>query len=510
MRTAISLRESRQRRRASNKRRFMAGCELLEGRQLLSVQSPRIYTVTNLNDSGIGSLRAEIALANAQTGNPAGSMIQFQSGLAGTINPRSTLTLSETDGPEVITGPGISKLTIQADATIAPVAFDIAVKTSANISNMTINGDNNSGAITNSGTLTTTNTDFSNNTAALGGAIYNTGTLTTNNCTFSNNTATSVFGYDGGAIYSKGARTITINNSVFTTNSTDIDDVGTGALIINNTKFEGGSNSGLIGSNAIQNSNATLTINHSSFTNYHNDSSGGDIINGGELTIIGSTFTNSSATDGGAISNSGEAIIANSTFTGNSAISGPNIYNNNTITVVNSTTTGITNSNTGTLSINPPLGLTDAGGIYNGQAYPATANPLASVAPTFDYYDNTTSIDSGSTAPINAGQYTVTANYVAPGGYIITSASTQFTITKANATVVVTPYNVTYDGNAHEATGTATGVGGVTLTGLNLAGTIHTAVGTYTDTWAFSNPNYVSQSGTVVDNIKASQTVLSI
>ena len=46
-----------------------------------------------------------------------------------------------------------------------------------------------------------------------------------------------------------------------------------------------------------------------------------------------------------------------------------------------------------------------------------------------------------------------------------------FTINKATETINVAPYTVTYDGNPHTATATATGVGGVDLSAdLNLTG----------------------------------------
>ena len=56
------------------------------------------------------------------------------------------------------------------------------------------------------------------------------------------------------------------------------------------------------------------------------------------------------------------------------------------------------------------------------------------------------------------------------------------------ASITVTPYSVTYDGNSHTATGTATGVGGVDLgSDLNLTGTTHTNAGTYaSDAWTFT------------------------
>ena len=54
-------------------------------------------------------------------------------------------------------------------------------------------------------------------------------------------------------------------------------------------------------------------------------------------------------------------------------------------------------------------------------------------------------------------------------------------INKADATITVTPYSVTYNAVAHTATGTATGVLGESLAGLDLSGTTHTNAGNYTD-----------------------------
>ena len=87
-------------------------------------------------------------------------------------------------------------------------------------------------------------------------------------------------------------------------------------------------------------------------------------------------------------------------------------------------------------------------------------------------------------------------------------------IGKANAAVVVTAYNVTYDGDPHTATYTITGVGtdpGAAGTSINVTGTTHTPAGTYNgDPWSFNGGNnYNDQSGTVDDHIgKANATVV--
>ena len=98
------------------------------------------------------------------------------------------------------------------------------------------------------------------------------------------------------------------------------------------------------------------------------------------------------------------------------------------------------------------------------------------------------------------------------GNYNNTAGSVNDAIAKANPTIVVTPYSVTYDGAAHTATGTAKGVLNENLSGLLLTGTTHTAAGTYTaDPWTFtdSTGNYNNAAGSVNDAIaKANPTIV--
>jgi len=100
-----------------------------------------------------------------------------------------------------------------------------------------------------------------------------------------------------------------------------------------------------------------------------------------------------------------------------------------------------------------------------------------------------------------------TAHWTFSGGtnYLDESGDVEIVINKANATIVVTPYDVVYDGAAHTATGSATGVAGVNLSSLlNLSGTTHTLGGHYlTDTWTFAgNGNYTAANGTVTDRVR--------
>ena len=101
--------------------------------------------------------------------------------------------------------------------------------------------------------------------------------------------------------------------------------------------------------------------------------------------------------------------------------------------------------------------------------------------------------------PSDAWTFTDGTNYNDASGTVDDS------IAKANATINVTPYSVTYDGNAHTATGTATGVGGEDLdAGLNLSGTTHTNAGDVRQRHLDlhrRHGNYNDASGTVHDSI---------
>jgi hypothetical protein len=89
------------------------------------------------------------------------------------------------------------------------------------------------------------------------------------------------------------------------------------------------------------------------------------------------------------------------------------------------------------------------------------------------------------------------------GNYIDASGTVNDTIGKAAASCSLFGYTVTFDGAAHTATGSCTGIGGVPLGGLDLSGTTHTNAGTHSDPWAFTDVtgDYQDQSGSVSDTI---------
>ena len=98
---------------------------------------------------------------------------------------------------------------------------------------------------------------------------------------------------------------------------------------------------------------------------------------------------------------------------------------------------------------------------------------------------------------LSAGDHSLNASYVPQGGYLASSQTGTLHVNKATPVMAVTGYNVTYNGAAHTATGTATGVLGESLAGLDVTGTTHTNAGTYgSDAWTFTDGtgNYTNAS----------------
>jgi hypothetical protein len=120
-----------------------------------------------------------------------------------------------------------------------------------------------------------------------------------------------------------------------------------------------------------------------------------------------------------------------------------------------------------------------------------------------------TTYASSSTAPTDAGTYAVTASFAGNDNYIGGSSSAAtLTIAKADATINVQGFTGTYDGSAHGASGSATGVNGTDLSSLLNLGDSFTNVSGGTANWSFAgNNNYNSASGSVTITInKASST----
>src|SRR5262249_17887934 len=148
-------------------------------------------TVTNLNDSGMGSLRGAII------DTPSGGTVDFQAGLTGTITLMTgELAISKN---LIILVPGSGVMTISGNH--ASRVFNVAASFNVKISGLTIADgmatNSAGGGISNSGNLAISNSVLSNNRATgffpngLGGGIYSTGTVTVTNSTLSGNSAES-------------------------------------------------------------------------------------------------------------------------------------------------------------------------------------------------------------------------------------------------------------------------------------------------------------------------------
>src|SRR5207244_1305961 len=150
---------------------------------------------------------------------------------------------------------------------------------------------------------------------------------------------------------------------------------------------------------------------------------------------------------------------------------------------------------------------------YNGNPHAATVTTTPSIAGYSVNYAGTTTTYNSSTPPTNADTYTVTVTITDPNYVLSGSATGSITINKATPTVAVgfAASPIPYDGAAHAATATVTGVSGtlaipangtVTLSykkgGVVFAGT-PTDAASYTASahFASSNTNYNDADSTV-------------
>ena len=252
------------------------------------------YVVTNLDDSGAGSLRDAIEQANA---NPGLDTIDFDSALnGGTITLATQLTVTD---DLIVQGPGADQLTISG----GDVTRVIQNASNLTIAGLTIaNGFSyyEGGGINSSGTLTVTDSTISGNTTNYeGGGIISSGTLTVTDSTISGNSANA-----GGGIATYGTVT-TVTNSTLSGNTADSDGGGIfnrGTMTVTNSTISGNSVGDPIFSS----------------------SRGGGIFNGGTMTVTNSTISGNSASigvnsRGGGIFNGGTVTVTNSLFTANTA-----------------------------------------------------------------------------------------------------------------------------------------------------------------------------------------------
>ena len=159
----------------------------------------------------------------------------------------------------------------------------------------------------------------------------------------------------------------------------------------------------------------------------------------------------------------------------------------------------------------PTISVTAPGATYDSLPHGATGTVTgvggASLGPlTFTY-------NGASAAPVNAGTYDVVASFAGDANHAAASATATLTIAKATATVTANGGWYTYDGAAHAATGTVTGVGGATFGPLTFTynGSSEAPVnaGTYDVVASFAgDANHAAASATATVTIGKAATVL--
>jgi predicted outer membrane repeat protein len=356
---------------------------LLEGLEDRTVLSPTIYTVNTWGDSPsdphtatTGDLRYCIQRANANTSNPAGSVIQFDPtvfDVGRTISlGGGSLTLSNTTTVTSVSGPGSSLLTVSGGGASSNFSvFTVNTGATAIMSGLTISNGNtsgNGGGVWNMGNVTLSSDTLSGNSANYGGGMLNIGTATLTNVNVSGNSAAY-----GGGIYSYSA-TLTLTNDVVSGNSASNQGGGinnySGFATLTNVTISGNS-AGYSGGGVWNNVGGTATLTTVTLSN-NSASIGGGLYNGSPATLTDVVFTGNTAPGasgyGGGIYNFHNLLaLSNATFTDNSAgVSGGGICNdvNGSVTLNNVTLDG--NSATATSSY--------GGGIYNGNSTVTLAN----------------------------------------------------------------------------------------------------------------------------------------
>ena len=198
----------------------MAGAGMSLGATLVTGTAEAAdFTVTNLNDSGAGSLRQAITDANS---NPGADRVLFQSGLSGQITLGSLLP-TITESLQVL-GPGPDKLTVSGNNNSGIfLVYPVPNQQPVTISGLQLTGGkfSDGGAILSKyASLTVENAVISGNTAddfAGGGIVNQGGSLVLRSSTVSGN---SIDGAGGGIYVWQGTpEGTTIENSTITGNT---------------------------------------------------------------------------------------------------------------------------------------------------------------------------------------------------------------------------------------------------------------------------------------------------
>ena len=273
-------------------------------------------SVSNLNDSGGGSLRNIMAIANQ---NGEADTITFNESLRGQTLILTSQEIVITSEVSIVGFPDALTLSGNQERSIFTVTEDAVVT----ISDLNfIDGVAQRGAgINNSGTLIVSNCLFRNHVGSVGCGIENNGSIEVTDCRFEDNVAS-----DDGAGF---------NNCI------------NGSGFIDRCSFSGNTNTnngaGLSNFGAFTVTNSVFFDN--SAVNEDDDGTGpnptrngGAIFNNGELTLVNSAlFDNVSGVSGGAIYNRGGLVLINCTLSGNTSGRGAAISSRSGVQLIQTT-----------------------------------------------------------------------------------------------------------------------------------------------------------------------------
>ena len=316
---------------------------LLAALCLCGTLSAATLTVTNLNDSGAGSLRDQCAAAVS------GDTIVFQTGLAGTITLISGIDLGSKSLTITgnATGLGAPSITLSGSG-----SWRILRQTGGTLTLSLLNlqfgyaSINGGGAILGNVVNCTTCT-FTENLAdngGGGGAIRATGAVTCNGCTFTEN---ETLGGNGGAIYCP-SDVVTCTNCTFSNQGLAVGMVQYGGAISAYTvtctgcTFAGNvvinSGGAIFGADSVTGTNCTFSGNSAGA-----GAGAGGAIYTDDIACTNCTFSGNSANPGGGAMFCDAGTITNCTFSGNSATSGGGAISKadgNPLSCINCTFTG--------------------------------------------------------------------------------------------------------------------------------------------------------------------------
>lgn len=416
------------------------GFERLEDRLV-----PTTFPVSNLLDSGAGSLRQAILDANSAGGS---NLISFANGVSGAIDLASALP--DLQNTLDIEGPGAKTLTVQRSHAAGTPEFRIF-------------------SVPIGATVTIAGLAIANGVADDGGGIDNLGTLTVDHVWIHDNTATFI----GGGI-ANGKTQPSLDGNLTVLNST----------ISNNTNADGGNGAAAIDMEG----NGTMTIDNSTIsqnTSINSDTTGGIGVYGGTATISHSTITGNTASGeggGGADSQSpGQISVFDTIIAGNSGGNGGdiafdfislghNLIGNNSSNSTHSQPSGFVDGQngdqvgTGSAPINAKLGpVADNGG-------PTPTNALVPGSPAIDQGDN-----ANAPATDQRGLARIVNNIIDIGAFEFapTPAATQLVLTGLPSSLtagVSQTFTVTAEDASNHVVSTYTGT--VQFTSTDSTGTI--------------------------------------